>query len=161
MKHVKILFGLVLSAGLTIFCAGEIYAHGVGYRQSELKSVTLEFFYSTGEKMSYREAKVFSPSDVKFAAQTGRTDEQGRFAFIPDSPGEWRIIVRDEEGHQCEAKIDITPEFLEGTENLHAAPGIIQGNELFIRALLGVSIIFNAAMIIHIYNRRKIFHAHQ
>ena len=97
------LLGLAI-AGLSILPA---YSHGVGYRDAGLKAIALEFFYSTGEKMSYREARVFSPNDNKFAVQSGRTDEQGRFAFVPDCVGEWRVIVRDEEGHQCEAKIDI------------------------------------------------------
>ena len=52
------LIGLALTAGLIFLCAVESYAHGVGYRQSDLKSIALEFFYSTGEKMSYREARV-------------------------------------------------------------------------------------------------------
>lgn len=126
------------------------YAHGTGYKFSEFRAVSLEFFYSTGEKMSYREAKVFSPNDEKFAAQTGRTDEQGRFAFVPDTAGEWRVIVRDEEGHQCEAKINITPEL--------EAVKISQNNndDLWLRAILGVSIIFNIAMII----RWRSSHAH-
>ena len=123
------------------------FAHGVGYRHSGLKAIALEFLYSTGEKMSYREARVFSPNDGKFAAQSGRTDEKGRFAFVPDIPGDWRIIVRDEEGHQCEAVITITQEFLEGTEGINITAEN-DGIDLVIRSLLGVSIIFNIAMII-------------
>ena len=126
------------------------YAHGVGYREISVKAVPLEFFYSTGEKMSYCEAKIFSPKDSKFAAQSARTDEQGRIVFIPDISGDWRIIVNDGQGHQCEAKINITEEFLkskitvkENHENDSPA-----GLELFIRALLGVSLIFNAALMI-------------
>ena len=123
------------------------YSHGTGYRHSELKAVVLEFLYSTGERMSYRDARVFSPKDMKFSVQSGRTDEQGRFAFVPDIPGDWRIIVRDEEGHQCEAVITITQEFLDGTEDIHITAEN-DGIDLAIRALLGVSIIFNIAMII-------------
>lgn len=145
----KFIVGLAL-AGLIASCA---YAHGVGFRHSGLKAVALEFFYSTGEKMSYCEAKVFSPKDAKFAAQSGRTDEEGRFAFIPDCEGEWRVIVRDEEGHQCNASVNITPEFLENSGQLASSQdNLPQGYELFIRALLGVSIIFNIAMLIY---RRK------
>ena len=99
-----------------LWVCASAYAHGVGYRQSEFRAVTLEFFYSTGEKMSYREVRVFSPKDEKFAAQTGRTDEQGRFAFIPDVSGKWRVIVRDEEGHQCNASMTITEDFFTNTE---------------------------------------------
>ena len=131
------------------------YAHGTGYRHSSLKAIALEFAYSTGEAMSYREARVYSPSDEKFAAQSGRTDEHGRFAFVPDVKGEWRVIVRDEEGHQCEAKINITDEFLSGSETRTPSDGIYSGTELFMRALLGVSIIFNIALVIR---RRKNAH---
>ena len=130
------------------------YAHGVGYREISLRAVPLEFFYSTGEKMSYREAKVFSPNDKKFAVQSGRTDEQGRFAFIPDSEGEWRVIVQDEEGHRCEAKINITEEFLTDTKENYENNSP-QGFELFMRALLGVSLIFNIAVFIKMKRRSK------
>ena len=124
-----------------LWVCASAYAHGVGYRQSEFRAVTLEFFYSTGEKMSYREVRVFSPKDEKFAAQTGRTDEQGRFAFIPDVPGEWRVIVRDEEGHQCIANVNVS-------EILTASVNEENSDDLWLRAGLGVSIIFNIAFII-------------
>ena len=109
--------------------------------------------------MSYREAKVFSPQDSKFAVQSGRTDEQGRFAFIPDSPGEWRVIVRDEEGHQCEAKINLSQEFFSAgatsdSQDNNQQKNFPEGLELFIRALLGVSLIFNAAFLIITVKRR-------
>ena len=155
----KFLIGLMIFS-LIFFCENKIFAHGVGFKESELKSVPLEFFYSTGEKMSYREAKVFSPNDGKFAVQSGRTDENGRFAFIPDTAGEWRVIVRDEEGHQCEAKINITQEFLNDKNHEKNIPesnndnNLPRGIELFVRAVLGVSIIFNLAMIIKIYRRK-------
>ena len=154
----KFLIGLI-TFSLIIFFEARGLAHGVGYRQSNLKSIALEFFYSTGEKMSYREAKVFSPQDSKFAVQSGRTDEQGRFAFIPDSPGEWRVIVRDEEGHQCEAKINLSKEFFSDeatsdSQNNNQQKNFPEGLELFIRALLGVSLIFNAAFLIITVKRR-------
>ena len=149
---------LVLILVFMLLVCDASYAHGVGYRQSELRAVTLEFFYSTGEKMSYREARVFSPGDDKFAAQTGRTDEHGRFAFIPDAAGEWRVIVRDEEGHQCNASMTITEDFFTNTEQTANTQNasLPQGWDLFMRALLGVSIIFNIAMII----RWRSGHAH-
>lgn len=152
-----IIIGLAVFAGLIFLCESESYAHGVGYRHSELGAVVLEFFYSTSEKMSYREARVYSPNDGKFAAQTGRTDEQGRFAFIPDVSGEWRVIVRDEEGHQCTANIAVTEDFIheqkhnpptEQPSESHSGSSLPQGIDLLLRAILGVSILFNIAMII-------------
>ena len=147
-----------IALAVILFAAGELFAHGTGFRTSELKSVSLEFFYSTGEKMSYREAKIFSPKDSKFAIQSGRTDENGRFAFIPDSVGEWRVIVRDEEGHQCEAAINISDEWLVNSEEkniINAKSDTPEGLELIIRSLLGVSLIFNLAFII-----RRVNNAH-
>lgn len=124
--------------------ASKAFAHGVGFRRSALPAVALEFMYSTGEMMSYREARVFSPNDDKFAVQTGRTDEKGRFAFIPDLPGDWRVIVRDEEGHQCEAVVNISDEGSAVKED-STQP------EILIRALLGVSIIMNIAFAVKRY----------
>ena len=151
----NIFIGLII-IGLIFLFEGKIFAHGVGYKQSNFNAIPLEFFYSTGEKMSYCEAKVFSPKDSKFAAQTGRTDEEGRFAFIPDCLGEWRITVRDEEGHQCEAKINI--DNLSVNEFTPKNGDLIQGFEMFIRALLGVSLIFNLALIIKIRKRNQNAH---
>lgn len=147
----RIFIGLAVAAGLILLSEREILAHGTGYRHSEFRAVSLEFMYSTGEMMSYREARVFSPDDEKFAYQTGRTDEKGRFSFTPDVSGMWRVIVRDEEGHQCTAEIDVTSEFLSDKKDIS---GQQKDTGLFIRAFLGVSIIFNIAMIV----RRK--HAH-
>lgn len=153
----KIFVRLAFTAGLILLSACEISAHGTGYRYSALSVVALEFMYSTGEAMSYREAKVFSPSDEKFAYQSGRTDEKGRYSFVPDSPGVWRVIVRDEEGHQCTAEINITAENLnpKNESQTQTQPStILSGYEIFMRSLLGVSLIFNIALII----RRS--HAH-
>ena len=135
------------------FFAGSAFAHGTGYNISSFKAIPLEFFYSTGEKMSYREIKVFSPSDSKFAIQTGRTDEFGRFAFIPNISGDWRVIVRDEEGHQCEAKISVGEDFNAISQDNSGSQ--LEGFNLFSRALLGVSLIFNLAMLIKIFRRNK------
>ena len=132
---------------LILLCINENpgFAHGVGFREISMKSVSLEFFYSTGEKMSYCDAKVFSPNDSKFAVQSGRTDEQGRFSFIPDTEGEWKIIVNDAQGHQCEAKIKISEDKIVESNEIS-----FENSEIFFRALLGVSLIFNFALLIKI-----------
>ena len=131
---------------------GKIFAHGTGYRLSNLKAVPLEFFYSTGEKMSYREVKVFSPKDQKFPIQSGRTDEEGRFAFIPDCSGDWRVIARDEEGHQCEAKIKIDNL---SVNTLKSPLKTGDRNGKIFNALLGVSLIFNIAAFVRLRSKKN------
>jgi nickel transport protein len=129
-------------------------SHGVGYRQSGKKTVALEFYYSTGETMAYQEARVYSPQDEKNPFQSGRTDESGICSFVPNVEGEWRVAVWDIEGHRVEAVVPVTPEFLnDGDGEAISVPSqssLPQGAELFIRAALGVSFLFNIAALVRL-----------
>ncbi|MDR1509245.1 MAG: hypothetical protein LBS53_06365 [Synergistaceae bacterium] len=128
-----------------------VLAHGVGYRVSSKKAVTLEFYYSTGETMAYLESKTYSPSDGRNAFQSGRTDEFGRVSFVPDSEGEWRIVVKDADGHVANAVVPVTSEFLSGggvSVSSTVQSSLPQGAELFFRAALGVSLLFNIAVLV-------------
>ena len=154
--------GLMFLIGPGFLAANSAEAHGVGYKESDLRPISLEFFYSTGELMSYLEAKVFSPSDERVAYQSGRTDEDGRFAFTPNKAGQWRVVVKDDEGHLAEATIDVTQEFLEGGAPdgdsgavVQAKPAVPEGMDLYIRAGLGISILFNIAAFIKLARRKK------
>ena len=149
--------------GFLFWGATPALAHGVGYRAAAFPAVALEFFYSTGEPMSYREAKVFSPADPQFANQTGRTDAGGRFAFVPDAVGQWRVIVRDEEGHQASAEIEIAESALNGASQAQGTPLGLTGRDnppegqldLFLRSALGVSLLFNIAAFVSLSRRGK------
>ena len=154
---------LAAAFGLMFFVGpNAVFAHGVGYRESAVRPISLEFYYSTGETMSYLEAKVYSPKDEKFAYQSGRTDEDGRFAFTPNAEGQWRIQVKDEEGHAVEAKIDVTREYLnpqtgtnENSSTVVVAPSGPEGKELYVRAALGVSVLFNIAAAMLVFRRGR------
>ncbi|MBQ3377935.1 MAG: hypothetical protein IJG62_06655 [Synergistaceae bacterium] len=150
-KLVKI-FALII---LILINNNFAYAHGTGWRVSDFKALSLEFAYSDGELMSYCEAKIYSPSDNKIAFQTMRTDELGRAAFTPNQTGEWRVIVNDNQGHRAEAKINI--ENLDNNNlNLNSqAPALSLSQGIYIRALLGVSLLFNIAAIILLKRRGK------
>jgi nickel transport protein len=158
LKYKMAAAGLIFVIGPAVV-SKTAFAHGTGYRQSEKKPISLEFSYSTGETMSYLEAKVFSPKDEKFAFQSGRTDEDGRFAFTPNARGWWRVVVRDGEGHLAEAKIDVTQEFLEARSEAGvvapkaAAP---EGLDLTVRSALGVSLLFNFAAFVSFVRRGKV-----
>ncbi|MBR0233511.1 MAG: hypothetical protein IJQ47_05650 [Synergistaceae bacterium] len=152
MKIRNFIIGLAV-VGLIFLFEGKSFAHGTGYRQINLKAIPLEFFYSTGEKMSYREVKVFSPKDSKFPIQTGRTDEEGRFAFIPDVSGDWKVIVRDEEGHQCEAKINLTSLSSDDDISPYRGHNVARGS-MAKEAILGVSLIFNIVAFVKLFRRK-------
>jgi nickel transport protein len=148
----------MLSAALTDTDAAS--AHGVGYRRSDRRAVTLEFYYSTGEVMSYQEARVFSPGDAKNSYQSGRADEFGRVSFTPESAGAWKVVVNDPEGHRVEATVDIGEDFFTaaagaGTTGLSVAPTSLPGGfDLLWRAALGVSVIFNMAALAGTFRAR-------
>lgn len=43
--------------------------------------------------------KINTPGDTRVEHQNGRTDVNGCFAFVPDTPGQWQIIVNGGMGH--------------------------------------------------------------
>jgi nickel transport protein len=135
---------------------GTAHAHGVGYRILAVRTVPLEFYYSTGETMAYLEAMVFSPADPKNSFQSGRTDEFGRYSFIPDIEGKWRVAVNDPEGHRAEASIEIGDDFFTDTGGGMAASAgsVPRGAEMMWRAVLGVSVIFNIAAFVKLKNSK-------
>lgn len=84
------------------------FAHGAGYRLiDDAKAVAVSFFYADGQPMSYAETLVFGPEDQEIEYQNGRTDQQGRFAFYPETPGTWRLVVNDGMGHRAEGIITV------------------------------------------------------
>ena len=112
--------------------------------------------------MSFLETTVYSPKDSKFEYQSARTDEDGRFSFIPNEEGEWRVVVKDNEGHMAEAKIDVTAEYLSGgSAEGESSFGIVtakqarpEGLELYVRAGLGVSLLFNIAAFVSLARKK-------
>lgn len=107
----------------------------------------LYFHYSSGEPMAWCKVEVFSPQDVQTAFQSARTDAQGRFAFVPDAPGAWRVTAFDGEGHKSVAEMLIA---LEETPEPNT-PGALRRDDArdrnpdppVTRALLGASLILN------------------
>jgi nickel transport protein len=160
MKKTAELAAAICILGSVLFSEPRIaLAHGVGYRRSAISAVALEFYYSTGEAMAYREARVYSPESARAAFQTGRTDEYGRISFVPATSGDWRVEVRDEEGHRAEAVVTVAPGPDGNAKSDVAAVSelsVPEDGELFFRALLGVSLIFNiAALVITLRARHR------
>ena len=82
-------------------------AHTVSGRAIDAKPAVVEFRYSNGEPMAHGEIAVFGPADSE-PYQTGRADALGRFAFVADRDGAWRVEARDEEKHVARAALDLS-----------------------------------------------------
>lgn len=76
-------------------------------------SVVVEARYGDGTAVAFADTAVHSPAgDGEF--QAARTDANGRFAFLPDRPGPWRVSVDDGMGHRVELGVPIDDRFLAG-----------------------------------------------
>ncbi|NQT92354.1 MAG: hypothetical protein HQ559_06305, partial [Lentisphaerae bacterium] len=70
----------------------------------------IEAAYDDGSPMAFCDVSVFSPGDPVSEYQTGITDPRGRFAFIPDTNGVWKVTVDDGMGHMAIAEVLMGPE---------------------------------------------------
>ena len=97
---------LVLPAALL---AGAVHAHTLTHAAQPGSAVIVELRYGDGSPFSYESAEVYRPGEaVPFLA--GRTDANGRLAFVPDRPGDWRVRAFSEDGHGGDFAVAAAPE---------------------------------------------------
>ena len=103
----------LLISGLYFGTQAVVWAHGVEAQILKLKgAVVVTALYDTGEPMSYARVEIWAPhSKIRF--QLGRTDRNGKFAFVPDLSGKWRIKISDGLGHCLNLRIPISLENLD------------------------------------------------
>lgn len=66
--------------------ANHASGHGTDYRLIENDAVVAaEFFYSDHTPMRYAEVLIFSPESDQVEFQNGRTNQDGRFAFLAEN----------------------------------------------------------------------------
>lgn len=134
-------------------------AHGVAWEAAPQPAKALLFRYSDGTAMRYAAIKTFSPADAKIEHQQGHSDKNGRFAFVPDVPGDWRILASDGLGHRVEAVVNVAADEMgenrAATDPLSpAAPGRWSA-PLWARITVGFSLLLNAFGAAHFFRNRK------
>jgi len=82
-------------------------AHEVLHSIERGKAIAVKAYFADGEALAYTEYQVFSPVDPKIPYQKGRTDRAGYVAFVPDTPGKWRVKLADSTGHGLDLEVDI------------------------------------------------------
>ena len=118
------------------------------------QAVVMQFAYSTGEVPAYANVEVYCPADTGMEFQNGRTDAQGRFAFVPNAPGQWRVIMADNMGHRVVHETTVA-------ENGGAAPTADAAADAWgrfatpLRALLGVSLLLNLGTMSVLWRQRR------
>lgn len=106
-------FLLVLPLGLTLLLSAHGHAHAVhGDTGSGSEALCTSASYDDGEAMSYAAVEIIAPN-AKLPFQSGRTDRNGYFCFRPDTPGRWKITVKDEDGHFVRLGTKVSKEMLD------------------------------------------------
>lgn len=151
----KIFSFFLLCTCLSLAGAGQVSAHAL--RAVEIpqdKAIVVQFAYSTGGVPAYAKVEVYSPADADLEFQNGRTDTQGRFAFVPNAPGQWRVIMADNMGHKVVHETTVADGG--GTApTAGAAADSWGGFSTPLRALLGVSLLLNAGTISVLWRRHR------
>lgn len=96
---------LLLLVGIMLPAAG-VVAHGVDYRIERGEAVIVHFSSHHDGPMAGAGFRVFSPDGQRIFA-TGNTDALGRAVFLPDGPGNWRVVMATEDGHGAEVEVPI------------------------------------------------------
>ncbi len=126
----KLTFVIVCAMGLPAFCVG----HGV--KHSVFSAGTgIEATYDNGRPMAFCDVVVVSPANPDNEYQSGITDPAGRFAFVPDTNGVWKVTVDDGMGHLVTADVQTGP-------NKQVSDGVDTGMNRFAGGMIGVSVIF-------------------
>lgn len=99
--------------------------------------VLVKASYAGTEPAAFAQVDVYGPGSHT-AFQNAHTDARGVFAFLPDAPGAWRVVVDDELGHRVE-----TTWTVETTTGSSPGPATA-GWPLPARAITGVSLLFGA-----------------
>lgn len=98
MKLPILLLGLVVTGA----------AHDLTVRVEQVApSVILYSTYAGADPVTDADIAIYSPDNADSPYQTGLTDIQGVFAFVPSGLGEWRAVVDDGFGHRTERTISI------------------------------------------------------
>jgi len=144
MKFITVpIFYLVL----TLFFTHIASAHGVIGAIAEKKALLVTAEYDDGEPMSYGAVEIINLEE-KLPFQSGRTDRNGRFLFLPDRAGEWQVTISDGMGHQViiPAKVNenMAINMEENQMDENQKHGLSHGGSLprYERILMGISFIF-------------------
>ena len=108
----------------------------------------LQASYSDGTPMSWAEVSLYRPgSDAAFSS--GYADDNGCYAFVPDTAGTWRVIFNDGMGHGVDHSFTVNAELLleSGTPT-----GPIP---LLYKVFSGLAIIFGITALLYAHTLRR------
>jgi len=131
-----------LAAALALTAA--VSAHDLTVAaKTEGAAVIVTAAYAGTEACTFAAVTVYNPQGKEH--QSGRSDASGRFAFVPNAAGDWKIVVDDEIGHRQELKVA-------------AGAGAVEaggGQPLWQKAVTGLALIVGITGFLYGWKRRS------
>jgi nickel transport protein len=87
-----------------LFASAPLLAHDLQYTVAGGQAVVIRLFYVDNTPFTFEGYEIYRAGE-KLPYQVGRTDNQGRIAFLPDKAAEWRIKAISEDGHGLDFKL--------------------------------------------------------
>lgn len=132
---------------LAMLAALPAWAHDLQYTTTHGQAVVVKLFYADNRPFAFEGYKIY-PEGAKLPVQVGRTDAQGRIAFLPDKAGRWQVKAISEDGHG-----------LDFTLTTDAAATLAGSDkpayERYGRIVVGVALILGLFGFINLYLKRK------
>jgi nickel transport protein len=107
-------------------------AHELEHSVVEGQAVVVSIRYPDGRPFSYERYEVHRVGD-DFPYASGRTDPNGRLAFLPDAAGTWLVRAFSEDGHGLEVEVasdGVRPLAADGQATLDRPTRILVGLSL-------------------------------
>jgi len=142
MKPVHLLAPLAF-----LLAAWPVHGHDLQHTVTGAQAVVIKLFYVDNTPFSFEGYEIYR-EDEKLPYQVGRTDSQGRIAFLPDRAATWRVKAFSEDGHGQDFKVSTdTAAQVSGAEK----PAF----ERYGRIAVGVAVILGLFGILNLFVKRK------
>lgn len=124
-----------------------VQAHDLHYQVASGQAVVVRVFYADDTPFTFEGYEIYREGE-KLPYQVGRTDSQGRIAFLPDRAAHWRIKTLSEDGHGLDFKV--------ATDAAAGLSGIEKPfYERYARIVVGVALILGLFGGLNLYAKRK------
>lgn len=158
MKRVRRLRPAVLALALAL--AGPLAAHEVQHEVTRAEALVVRLAYADGEAFSYERYELYA-GDAQRPVQSGRTDAQGRVAFVPGGVAHHRLRAFSEDGHGVDLRIETPPAAGGAAATMGPEPepepdsAKAPATARAVRVLAGLGIILGAFGVVQLYVRRR------
>lgn len=122
-------------------------AHDLQYTVVGGQAVVIKLFYADNTPFTFEGYEIYREGE-KLPYQVGRTDKQGRIAFLPDAAAQWQVKAISEDGHGLDFKLSTD------------AAAALSGSEKplferYSRIFIGVALILGVFGVLNLYLKRR------